>query len=87
MNERAVELLEQYDIEVLRTRKGRGAIVCDTSDGCLIFKEYNGNDRRVELQNRLLQRIADAGRVQAERIIPAKEGGLLVKDEIGRAHV
>ncbi len=87
MNERAVELLEQYDIEVLRTRKGRGAIVCDTSDGCLIFKEYNGNDRRVELQNRLLQRIADAGRVQAERIIPAKEGGLLVKDGDGTAYI
>ena len=31
MNDRAAELLEQYEIEVLRTRKGRGAILCDTS--------------------------------------------------------
>ena len=30
MNDRAVALLEQYEIEVLRTRKGRGAILCDT---------------------------------------------------------
>ena len=38
MNDRAVALLEQYEIEVLRTRKGRGAILCDTQQGCLIFK-------------------------------------------------
>ena len=39
---RAVALLEQYEIEVLRTRKGRGAILCDTQRGRLIFKEYTG---------------------------------------------
>ena len=39
MNDKAIELLEQYEIEVLRTRKGRGAIVCDTDKGCLIFRE------------------------------------------------
>ena len=43
MNDRAVELLEQYDIEVLRTRKGRGAILCDTEQGSYIFKEYMGS--------------------------------------------
>ena len=72
MNDRAVELLEQYDIEVIRTRKGRGAIVCDTADGCLIFKEYSGNDRHAELQNKLLQRIAAGGKVRTESIIPAR---------------
>ena len=46
MNDRAVELLEQYDIEVLRIRKGRDAIICDTEKGCLILKEYTGNDER-----------------------------------------
>ena len=49
MNDRAVELLEQYEIEVLRTRKGRGAIVCDTSQGCLILKEYSGNAAAADL--------------------------------------
>ena len=42
MNDRAVELLEQYEIEVLHTKKGRGAILCDTSQGTLILKEYTG---------------------------------------------
>lgn len=87
VNDRAVELLEQYDIEVFRTRKGRGAIVCDTADGCLIFKEYSGNDERADLQNRLLQRIAAAGKVRTERIVPTREGRLLVQDGDGTAYI
>lgn len=87
MNDRAVELLEQYDIEVLRTRKGRSAIVCDTGTGCFILKEYTGNAERAELQNRLLQTIAAAGAVQTESILPTREGELLVKDGDGTAYV
>ena len=79
MNDRAVELLEQYDIEVQRTRKGRGAIICDTDQGCMIFKEYSGNPDKIELQNRLLQQIGQTGRVNTESIIPARDGTLSVK--------
>lgn len=87
MNDRAVGLLEQYDIEVLRTRKGRGAILCDTDRGCLIFKEYTGNENRIHMQNRLLNHINETGSVQVESILSTKEGGLLVKDGDGTAYV
>lgn len=87
MNDRAVELLGQYEIEVLRTRKGRGAIVCDTNQGCLIFREYSGSQDRIELQDKLLGQIAADGRVQVESIIPNREGSLLVKDMDGTAYV
>ncbi len=87
MNDRAVELLEQYEIEVQRTRKGRGAIVCDTDQGCLILKEYTGNGDRIRLQDRLLQRISEEGMVQAERIVPARDGALSVRDAEGTEYV
>ncbi len=87
MNDRAVELLEQYDIEVQRTRKGRGAIICDTNQGCMIFKEYSGKCDRIELQDRLLKQIAQAGLVQTESIIPARDGALLVKGGDGVNYV
>jgi CotS family spore coat protein len=83
VNDRAVGLLEQYDVEVFRTRKGRGAIVCDTDRGCLVFKEYMGNQEKVILQDKLLKQINDSGLVSVERIIPAKDGNLLVKDNDG----
>ena len=87
MNDRAVSLLEQYDIEVNDTRKGRGAILCDTDRGCLIFKEYAGNEKKAVVQDRLLKHIRQEGRVLAEEILPNKEGGLLVKDNDGVSYI
>lgn len=87
MNDRAVSLLEQYEIEVNHTRKGRGAILCDTDRGCLIFKEYAGNEKKAAVQDRLLKHINQTGRVQVEEILPTKEGSLLVKDNDGISYI
>lgn len=87
MNDRAVALLEQYDVEVLRTRKGRGAVLCDTSNGCLIFKEYAGNEDRIHLQDKLLQHIGETGKVAVESIVPTKEGELFVRDGDGALYI
>ncbi len=87
MNDRAVELLEQYELGVLRTRKGRGAILCDTERGCLILKEYTGSLDRIELQNRLLKQITACGQVEVEAIVRNKEGSLLALDENGARYI
>lgn len=87
MDDRAAELLNQYDIEVKRTRKGRGAILCDTEQGCLILKEYTGNEERAGLQNRLLEKIAECGLVNAESLLLSKEGTYLVKDAEGTSYL
>ena len=83
MNDRAVNLLEQYEVEVLKTRKGRGAILCETSRGCLIFKEYTGNEERLAAQNRLLLYLQQFNDIQVESIIPNREGELYVRDHDG----
>lgn len=87
MNDREVNLLEQYEIEVLKTRKGRGAILCDTSRGNLIFKEYTGNEERLAAQNRLLTHLQKTGDIRVESIIPNKEGALYVKDRDGVMYI
>lgn len=87
MNNRAVSLLDQYDIEVIRTRKGRGAILCDSNQGCLILKEYMGNEDKLKIQEKLLEQINRMGKVKAENIIPAKDGSLMVKDGDGISYV
>ncbi len=87
MNDRAVGLLEQYDIEVQCTRKGRGAIICDTDQGCLILKEYIGNENKICMQDKLLHAIREKGRVHAEMILPTREGTLFVKDNDGTQYV
>lgn len=80
MNDRAVSLLEQYDLEVLRTRKGRGAILCETSNGLYIFKEYEGSLEKLEFQDRLLKSLKDKGKDCVEQIVPTKEGSYIVTD-------
>ena len=54
VNDRAISLLEQYEIEVNRIRKGRGAFICETTHGDLIFKEYAGNEEKIAIQNQVL---------------------------------
>lgn len=80
MNDRAVGILEKYDIEVLRTRKGRGAILCETKQGLKIIKEYKGTKEKAALQNALLARIRDNTSIDAEMILPNTEGELLTQD-------
>lgn len=87
MNDRAADLLEQYDCEVLKTRKGRGAIICETDKGNMIFKEYPGNLEKAKLQDRLLNRIHERGKVCAETLIPTKEGQLLARDHEDRTYI
>lgn len=83
MNDRAVSLLEQYEVEVTGTRKGRGAILCDTDKGTLIFKEYTGNPQHLRVQQRLLRTIEEHGLVETEQLLSTKEGELFVRDHDG----
>lgn len=87
MNDKVVALLEQYDIEVLRTRKGRGAILCETPKGVLILKEYMGNEARLTLENTVLQQIAAQGSVKVDSLLATKEGALFVKDRDGVSYI
>lgn len=87
MNDKAVALLEQYDMEVLRTRKGRGAYLCETKQGILIFKEYEGTEARLLQQDALLRHIHDCQTVHVDRILPTRTGELLVKDKDGVRYI
>lgn len=83
MNDRAVSLLENYEIEVLKTRKGRGAIILETNQGEYILKEYFGMTEKLTFQNQLLQEMKEKCPVHVEEIIPTKEGELYVTDGDG----
>ncbi len=81
MNDRALAVLEKYDIEVLRSWKGRGAILCETKTGIKILKEYKGSQERLLTQQQMLKQIKEKGFHNIEEILLTKEGELIVKDE------
>ncbi|MBR5598205.1 MAG: CotS family spore coat protein [Lachnospiraceae bacterium] len=81
MNDKALAVLEKYDIEVLRSWKGRSAILCETKTGIKILKEYKGSEKRLLVQQKLLEKIEENGFIGKEKILCSKEGELIVKDE------
>ncbi len=74
MNDRAVSILEQYDLSVEKTWKGRGTILFETRDGVFVLKEYKGALQRLPFIAKQLKQIRDNGYLDIEEIIPNKEG-------------
>lgn len=87
MNDRSVSLLDNYDIEVLRTWKGRGAILCETGQGILILKEYAGHKEKAVFQDALLTLVKKNGFKNVESILKNKEQELITQDQDGTSYI
>ncbi len=87
MNDRAVSLLENYELNVLRTYKGRGCILCETDTGLKIFREYQAPHQKLLLMEKLLHNIAQLDLVDVDMPVANKEGSYLVKDRDGISYV
>lgn len=85
MNERAIGILDNYDMEVTRTAKGRGSIICETNRGCLVLKEYRGSTDKLELLDRLQQNMR--GTVHTDNLVRNKENQLYCKDTDGTVYI
>lgn len=80
-------ILEQYPFEVKQTAKGRGALICDTSEGLKILKEYRGSEGRADFLYHLLRFLAEHGQEQVDCIVRTKEEKTLAKDVDGTAYI
>ena len=61
MGDRNTNILEQYDFQVLRTGRGRGAVLCETNCGLKLLKEYTGTLERLSMEDEILNLIKDSG--------------------------
>ena len=80
MYNREEEILEQYEIEIRSTSKGRGALNCDTDKGTMLLKEFRGSKERAAFLYDILEFLSAEG-FTAETILLSKEGEALLKDE------
>lgn len=80
MNDRALRVLEQYDLEVISMRRGRGAYILETGRGLLSFCDYSGSEKRAQFQNCVMEQIQSGGYRNVDVILPNKEGALVSKD-------
>lgn len=80
MDEKALEVLEQYDLEILRTFKGRGVYFAETSKGLHMLKEYRGSEEKVEKLWQLSSGLENVQFFDTDLPVRNKEGSFLVKD-------
>lgn len=80
MNEKALEVLEQYDLEVTRTWKGRGVYFLETSKGLHMLKEHRGSEEKLEKLWQLLNSLENIQFFKTDFPVRTKEGNFLVKD-------
>ncbi len=85
MNDRAVNVLENYDMEVIRTFKGRGTIICETNNGYRVLKEYKGSAEKLELLELLQEKVSET--IRTDRLVRNKEGELSCKDGDGTIYI
>ena len=80
MNENAVLILDQYELEVVRTYTGRGVIMLETREGTKMVTEFTGSRTILPYEQQLMDRLSKVGFCGTDRIVPNREGELLSKD-------
>lgn len=81
MSEKLAEVYEQYDMEILSTKKGRGATILTTSDGLRILEPFRGSITRLEQEYVLKQLFLKEGCTNLDYLIPNREGILFTCDK------
>lgn len=80
MNERGLKVLEQYDLKIAGTRRGRGSFICETDQGLKLITEFYGSVNRLRFQNRVLDHLKEEGYALVDRTVENAEGELVTKD-------
>lgn len=80
MNDRALKVLEQYELEVKSVRRGRGSYILETTQGLRILSDYTGSENKALFQNCVMNSLRQGGYMRVDMLLPNKEGSLISKD-------
>lgn len=75
MNERDLQVLEQYPFAVNGSWRTRGAFLLDTDIGRLLIREFSGSEYKLQREQEVLMHLRSLGHL-TDRIEPDKEGRL-----------
>lgn len=86
VNEKDLAILEQYDLQVKNTRRGRGSFLCETDRGFVQVTEFSGSRERLFFQNRVLRFLKEQGQ-RVDVILENREGELVSLDKYENGYV
>lgn len=86
MNERAISVLDNYELTLQRSYKGRGSMICETEQGLYILKEFTGREERILEINPYLKVLKENGFL-VETYIRNKENRYICQDREQKNYV
>ena len=87
MSEKLAEVYAQYEMDIVSTRKGRGATILTTTDGPFILEPFRGSVTRLEQEYVLKNLFRKEGMKNLDYIIPNQEGMLFTCDKYRQPYV
>lgn len=85
--EKLSEVYEMYDYTILRTGRGRGAVLLDTEQGLLQLRQVNAGENRLRTEYQLKEALAELGFANVDRLVENREGNLVSYDRYGNGYV
>lgn len=77
MNDNYLEVLQHYEGDTLEVRRGRGAWICQRSDGLKLLKEYRGTLKRLEFEESVMQGLKSRHVQRIDQYVRNQEGDLI----------
>lgn len=81
MNEKQIEIVEQYDVEVKDSFRSRGCLHIDTNRGLFMVTPYYGSPLRLACELELQKKLEAEGFRNVDMIQPNKEAGFISYDK------
>lgn len=79
MNDKITDIISQYDVEVCRANRVKGAWILETTEGLKYFGNCNYSENRAKLAQNVKQFVKEKGFLCVDTFVPAKDGNLLVQ--------
>lgn len=87
MQEKQKELFDQYDMELLHVRRGRGGLVCETTDGSYDLQVCRYSPKRLEQAFQIKEELIGQGFDHIDQYVRNKEDELLTYDRYQTAYI
>jgi CotS family spore coat protein len=87
MQEKQKELFDQYDMELLHVRKGRGGLICETKNGSYDLLTCQYSPKRLEQAFEIKEALIAQGMKEVDQYERNKEGELLSYDRYQTAYI
>lgn len=88
MDELVLSLLDNYDLQIRKSGRCRGAVLVHCEEGIYTVREYMGSERHLEFEELLLNRLAEhRNDIFVDKIFRNREGELLTEDVYGKKYI